>query len=81
MSERENGQLTLVKRTVRNGIAPDVLGAIKTLNRKETSHAVIPPEIGRRRERLSLDDFSGTWGLQSRSHQCDTVVRFARAAR
>jgi hypothetical protein len=34
MSERENGQLTLAKRTVRNRIAPDVLGAIKTLNAK-----------------------------------------------
>ena len=34
MSERENGQLTLAKRTVRNRIAPDVLGAIKTLNTK-----------------------------------------------
>ena len=29
----------------------------------------------------SLDDFSGTWDLQSRSCQCDTVIRFARAAR
>jgi hypothetical protein len=35
MSERENGRLTLAKRTVRNRIAPDVLGAIKTLNTKE----------------------------------------------
>jgi transcription antitermination factor NusG len=34
MSERENGQLPLAKRTVRNRIAPDVLGAIKTLNTK-----------------------------------------------
>jgi len=27
MSERENGQLTLAKRTERNRIAPDVLGS------------------------------------------------------
>src|SRR5437773_11457647 len=55
MSERENGRLTLAKRTVRNTIPP-FLGAIKALNtkRKQTSHAVIPPEIGRRRERLSF---------------------------
>lgn len=34
MSERENGQLTLAKRTLRNRIDPDVLGAIKALNTK-----------------------------------------------
>ena len=34
MSERENGKLTLAKRTVRNRMAPAVLGAIKTLNTK-----------------------------------------------
>jgi hypothetical protein len=34
MGERENDQLTLAKRTVRDRIAPDILGAIKTLNTK-----------------------------------------------
>jgi len=65
MSERENDQLTLAKPTVRNRIAPDVLGAIKALNtkRKQTSHAVIPPEIGRRRERLSFRRFFGNLGF------------------
>jgi len=31
MSQRENGELTLAKRTLRTRIAPDVLGAIKDL--------------------------------------------------
>jgi hypothetical protein len=35
----------------------------------------------RKRNYRSLDDFSGTWDFQSRSCQCDTVIRFARAAR
>ena len=82
MSERENGRLTLAKRTVRNRIAPDVLGAIKSLNTKgNISRCYTARNRQAARERLSLDDFSGTWGLQSRSCQCDTVVRFARAAR
>jgi hypothetical protein len=38
-------------------------------------------DSGTKRNYSSLDDFSGTWDLQSRSCQCDTVIRFARAAR
>ena len=40
MSGRENGQLTLAKRTVRNRIAPDVLGAIKT-SKHEGKHLTL----------------------------------------
>jgi hypothetical protein len=73
MSERENGQLTLAKRTVRNGIALEHEGKDRTLLYRQKS--AVGASI------YLLDDFSGTLGLQSRSSRCDTVVRFTRAAR
>jgi hypothetical protein len=63
MSERENGQLTLAKRTLRNRIDPDVLGAIKALNTKGNISRYIPARNRQAVRTSILDDFSGTWGL------------------